>query len=416
MKVTNYLYFTCKHRLLFEFGREDKLAAIEQTQSSRMEDWLSAKAESPHSRRNYTDHWNIFVKFCLVRGKDPNKIVDGFRAVKLQGEQQKDLFLEEWQDLIRAHSTDLKKKYAPMSFAVRLSVLRSYFKYWKIPLEVDLPRHTYVTYHNRDITRAEVKKILSNASLRDRAVLLVLVESRMRVGCCVSLKYWMIKGEYEQSIVPMQIKLPSSALKDHVGDRFTFIGEDGFRALQDYLEARPRLKDDDYVFGTERARSTSERSLAQSISTKFNRLVLKLGIDHSAGVRKPKQIRLHGLRKYFYNNMRADSDYRKFWMGHTLGVQAHYISRDPEEHRKRYAEGYKYLRIFEPSPESLTEVYEQMRTKDKEIKALKQSVAKLQATVDMMLQGLVEKDRQYFELRDPRLKAREGKVERKRLP
>jgi site-specific recombinase XerD len=351
------------------------------TQNSRIEDWLSARAESSHTRRNYIDHWNIFVKFCLARGKDANKIVDDFRAVKFQEERQKEIFLQEWQDLIRAYTTHLKKKYASMSFAVRLSILRSYFKYWKIPLEVDLPKHTFVTYHNRDITKAEVKKILSNASLRDRAVLVVLLESGMRVGCCVASKYWQIKDDYEQSRVPMMVKLPSASLKDHVGDRFTFIGEDGFRALQDYFETRQPLKDDDYVFQAERVDKKGaihERSLAQSISTKFNRLVLKLGIDHSVGLRKPKQIRLHGLRKYFYNNMRADSDYRKFWMGHTLGVQSHYISRNIDDHRTRYAEGYKYLRISEPSPVSLLDLHQQLRQKDQEIEQLQGRVKSLE--------------------------------------
>jgi peptidoglycan hydrolase CwlO-like protein len=52
--------------------------------------------------------------------------------------------------------------------------------------------------------------------------------------------------------------------------------------------------------------------------------------------------------------------------------------------------------------ESLTQ---ELRNKDSEIKALKESVGKLQATVDMMLQGIVERDNQYFERKYPRLKA-----------
>ena len=40
-----------------------------------------------------------------------------------------------------------------------------------------------------------------------------------------------------------------------------------------------------------------------------------------------------------------------------------------------------------------------------EIKELKESVAKLQGTVDMMLQGLLERDKQHFERKYPRLRA-----------
>jgi len=357
------------------------------TQNSRLEDWLSARAESPATRHSYVDHWNILVQFCSARGKDPNTIVDGFRAARLQGEQQKEMFLEEWQDLIRAFTSYLKGKYVSMSFAVRLSILKSYFKFWKIPLEVTLPRRTYVTYHNRDLQKSEIKKILSNASLRDRAIFLMLLESGMRVGSCASLKYWQIKEDYEQSRVPMRISLPSAVLKDKVGDRFTFIGVDGFKALQDYLQTRPPLKkDDDYVFESERAAKEGaipERSLAQSISTKFNRLVQKLGIDHSVGKGKPKQIRLHGLRKYFFNNMKADSDYKRFWMGHSLGVEQHYISREIEEHRKKYGEGYKFVRIYE-TIESNIDLHQQIRERDEQLRQLSERMEKLSPLLRMM--------------------------------
>jgi integrase len=338
----------------------------------QVDDWLSARAESPSSRHSYLDHWNIFLKFCQTRGKNPHNLVNDFRAVRLQGEQQKEIFLEEWQDLLRAFMTYLKKKnYASMSVAVRLAIVRSFVKYWKIPLEVDLPQRTFVTYHNRDITKAEIKKILSNATLRDRAVLLMLVESGMRIGCCASLKYWQIKEDYERSRVPMQIKLPSQVLKDKVGDRFTFIGQDGFTVLQEYLQTRPPFKDDDYVFQLERSSKNgdmSDRALSSSISTKFNRAVQKLGIDKSAGKRKPKQIRLHGLRKYFFNNMNADSDYKKFWMGHSIGVEQHYISRNVEEHRKKYADGYQYLRLGTPSPDEKLNLVEAVMKENAELK------------------------------------------------
>lgn len=353
----------------------------------KVDDWLSARCESPSSRHSYLDHWSIFVKFCQGRGKDPNNLVDDFRAVRLQGEQTREIFLEEWQDLIRAFTTYLKKnEYASMSVAVRLAIVRSFVKYWKIPLEVDLPKHTFVTFHNRDITKIEINKVVSNATLRDRAVLLMLIESGMRVGSLASLKYWQIKEDYEQSRVPMQIRLPSQVLKDKVGDRWTFVGQDGFKTCQEYLQTRPPLKDDDYVFQQERSSKkgdTAERAFSSSISTKFNRAVQKLGIDKSAGKRKPKQIRLHGLRKYFFNNMRADSDFKRFWMGHSLGVQGHYISRDVEDHRKRYAEGYKFLRVFE-TVETAIDLHEQIRQRDEQLKQLNERMQKLEPLLRMM--------------------------------
>jgi len=339
----------------------------------RVEDWLNARCESDKSQKSYIFGWGYFEKFCIERGRDANRLVDDYRAMKYEGELKKDVFLEGWQDLLRGFYGWLKPKLASLSFKQCLSAIRSYMRFWKVPLEVDLPKHPYVTYHNRDITKEEVKQILKFASPRDRVIYLVLAESGLRSDTAVNLKYWQIKEDFEAKRVPMKIMLPSSSLKYHVGDRWTFIGEDGFRELSDYLARRLPLKDENYVFVSEKPEKVKgDQFSAASLSVKFNRLVQKLGIAKSRGKAGiPKRIRLHGLRKYFRNNHGADSAFINFWMGHSLGTDAHYISRDPEEHRKRYAEGYKALRVFEPNPESLTALYQQVHEKDIEIKEIK---------------------------------------------
>jgi integrase len=337
--------------------------------SSRVTDWLNARCESDKSRSSYIYGWRNFESFCLLRGKDPNKLVDEFRALKYEGEVKKEVFLDDWQDLLRAFTGWLKPRMASLSHKQCLSAIKSFMRFWKIPLDVDLPRHPFVTYHNRDIKKEEVKLILNNATPRDRVIYLVLAESGMRSDTAVNLKYWQLKEDFEAKRVPMKILLPSSSLKDHVGDRWTFIGEDGFRELSDYLKRRLPLKDEDYIFLSEKQGLVKGGQFsAASLSVKFNRIVQKLGIDKSLGqAGKPKRIRLHGLRKYFRNNHGADSSFVNFWMGHSLGVDAHYISRDSEEHRKRYTEGYKALRIFEPNPESLIEIIQQVKQKDRQI-------------------------------------------------
>lgn len=356
----------------------------------RVEDWIAAKCESEKTGKLYLFEWENFTEFCKNRGKDSSKFVDDYRAVKYQGEMQREIFLEEWQDLIRAFPSWLKQKnFAPLTVKNCLTGLKSFLKYWKIPLDVDLPKHACVIWHNRDITREEVKQILTFASARDRVIWLILAESGMRGDTCVRLKYWQIKEDFEKNIVPMRILTPSSTLKDHVGDRWTFIGEDGVRELRSYLQRRLPLKDDDYIFVTEKqGRVKGEQFSPASISVKFNRLVQKLGIDKSVtkkGERpKPKKIRMHGLRKYFYNNIKADGEYRKFWFGHSLGTAGSYISRDIEEHRKEYEKGYEHLRIFEPSFLDLKDLTTQLRRKDLEIKELKDSVEKLSPVLEFV--------------------------------
>jgi integrase len=351
----------------------------------RIEDWLSQVCESPKTRGLYLMLWDHFTKFCQGRGKNPVSLVDDFRAAKRLGESQKDAFLEEWQDIIRAFNTWLKPKYAPLTIKNHLSAVKSFIRYWDIPLKVDLPKHPYIVYHNRDIKKEELKKILTFASPRDRVIWLVMAESGMRSDNAANLKYFQIKEDFEAERIPMKISLPSSTLKDHVGDRFTFIGYEGFRELANYLHGK-NPKPDDYVFATEKkGRCKGEQFSPASLSVKYNRLVQKLGIDKSRGNKqevgrpKMKEIRLHGLRKYFRNNQGADSSFIEFWLGHSLGVDNHYISRDIEQHRKRYAEGYESLRVFETGG---TDLRSQLAERDREIQELKEKIAAIDQKIE----------------------------------
>lgn len=365
--------------------------------SERVEDWLSSVAHK--TRGYYEPSWKAFTDFAKRRGKDPLRIVEEYRAAKYQGEREKDRFLDEWNDVIRAFNTWLESKYhAPFTRKNFLVAVKSHLKYWKIPLDVELPKHPYVLYHNRDLSREQIRLILSRASPRDRAIYLLMAESGLRAETAITLKYWQIQDDFEKDTIPMRILTPSETLKDHVGDRWSFIGEDGARALTEYLKPRLPLKAEDYVFASERpGRMVGEQFSVASLSVKFHRIVRKLNLEKGAQIGKPGHYRMHGLRKYFRNNMRADPAYREFWMGHSIGLDAHYISRDPETHRKEYKKNYESLRILEPAtPAQLTEITEKLKQKDLEIQELRKEVDDLKGYsilmkkwADLMEKGLL---------------------------
>jgi len=341
----------------------------------RVEDWMTARCESPKTREHYKFCLSHWVEFCRDRfGKDALSMVEGWRAVKRLGENERECWLEEWQDVVRSFNTWMKPKFAPMTCKNLMSTLKSFCRYWNIPLTVDLPNRPCVIYHNRDLTREEIKQLTSFASARDRVIYIVLVESGMRVGTAVRVKYWQIKEDFEKGRVPMRIVLPASEVKDRVGDRWTFIGDEGYAALKEYLARRMPLTDDTFVFASEKqGKVIGDQFSPASISVKFNRLVQKLGIDKSVSIDpntgklrkgerpKPKKVRLHGLRKYFRNNMRCDSSFREFWMGHTLGTDEHYVTRDVERHREEYAKGYVYLRLGNANQDETVKQIEEQR-------------------------------------------------------
>ena len=296
--------------------------------SQHMEDWLSEVCESAKTEESYVRNIGLFSEFAAERGLDFQTIVEGWRKVKRADINEREDFLDVWSDLVRAYNTRIKKRYAPLSVKNLLSTVKSFFSYWQIPIRVKLPKRACVIYHNKDLTREVMRQILTFASPRDRVIWLLMAESGMRADTIVKLKYWQIREDFEAEKVPMRIMLPSSSLKDHVGDRFTFIGEDGYRELKQYLEGR-KLEDQDYVFASERpGRVKGIQFSVASLSVKFSRVVIKLNLAKPREKHKPKPIRMHSLRKYFRNNMKSDSAYIKFWGGWSLGTDAHYISRD----------------------------------------------------------------------------------------
>ena len=322
----------------------------ERMENRYVEDWLTAQTESDKTIRNYMQNLRAFTVFAENRGKDFSNIVSEWRRVKRAGDNAREDFIDTWTDLVRAFHTRIKRKYAPLTVKNFLATLKSFFRFWDIPVTVRLPRHACVIYHNKDLTKDEIRQILTFASPRDRVIWLVMAESGMRAETAVNLKYWQIKEDFEAERIPMRILLPASSLKDRVGDRWTFIGEDGFRELKQYLTRRLPLNDEDYVFASEKqGRVAGAQFTVASLSVKFARIVRKLGLS-KACEGKPGSIRMHGLRKYFRNNIKADSAYIKFWMGHSLGVDAHYISREVEKHRAIYNEGYPYLRLYDIEP------------------------------------------------------------------
>jgi integrase len=355
--------------------------------NSWVEDWLNTVCESNKTLESYVNQIEAFASFSATRGLNFEGIVEDWRRVKRLGEAEREDFLDKWSDTVRGFNSYLKRKgLAPLTIKNFMATLKSFFRFWDIPINISLPKRACVIYHNRDLTREEIRQILTFASPRDRVIWLIMAESGMRAETAINLRYWQIKEDFEAKPkrIPMRIILPSESLKDHVGDRFTFIGEDGVRELSEYLSRRLPLKDEDYVFASEKAgKVKGEQFSVASLSVKFNRLVQKLGIDTSKGG-KPKSVRMHALRKYFRNNMKADSSFVRFWMGHSLGVDAHYITRDVERHRQEYAKGYEYLRIFEPSAVSVTEILEQLRRKDEETKALKQEIAELRQRLEAL--------------------------------
>ncbi|MEM3662773.1 MAG: site-specific integrase [Sulfolobales archaeon] len=348
-------------------------------QSETLKIWLDKVTNTEATRKDYIDRIEEFYIYAKQFGVDITTLKEQWRLVKYDP-VQREQFLDKLQDLVEAFFSDVRRRnISELHKKTIMAIASSYLKKGCgiKDIEVPIPKRPYIQYHNRDITKEEIKKILEHASLRDRTFFLMMVESGLRPSTLLQLRYKHIKDDYEKGIVPMKINLPSEILKDRISSRFTFIGEDGYRLLKEYLSTRGPLGPEDLIFLPEQpTRAKRETIGVTAISQKFNKLVLKLGLDKPIG-RKPKSLRLYCLRKYFWNNMKCDSTFRAFWFCHS-SINDHYISTtDIERHREEYLKGYQYLRIYEPSSN-----HEALRAMEIRVKELEQTVEKQRAQLE----------------------------------
>jgi integrase len=351
--------------------------------SKSIQFWVNKRCGSETTVRRYMRRSKLFFEWA---GTHPDKLVATWKKVKYDY-RLREQFIDEWTEKLENYIFNNLENYTPLSRLNELGMVESFFKAHKIPVEPDKPKHPFVKFHNRDITKKEIRRIVEHTTLRNKTFFLMMAESGLRPYTLVQLRYKHIKKDFEANTVPMRIELPSELLKDRVEARWTFIGEDAFKVLKAYLKPRLPLQDENLIFLSKRSDTKHDFLLPQTFTNIFGRVALKLRITETTQKGKPKPIRLYCLRKFFNNNLRYEgfnTAYREFWMGHKT-TQTHYISRDPEYHRKEYKKGYEQLRIQEPAtPAQLTEIREQFKKKDQEIQELRDEIKHIKKYTDLL--------------------------------
>jgi integrase len=343
--------------------------------------WLKKACGSEITARGYTNRIRRFFKYVET---EPDELLLAWKEAKYDSVRAKEKFVDDWTEKVEEYVYSNFANHAPTTRMTELTAILSFFKHNRIPVQVGREKHVYVKYHNRDLKREEIQRIVEHANIRDSTFFLIMLESGLRPNTIVQLQYKHIKKDFQAKRVPMMIELPSELLKDRVEPRWTFIGEDGFRRLTQYLKPRMPLKDDDLIFLPERSDSTRRYVSPESFSIKFSKIALKLGITKRRGKGKPKEVRLYNLRKYFMNNIKCDTAFREFWMGHKT-TQTHYVSRDHERHREEYSKAYDNLRTFALEKSEVENLRKRLNGQDEVIKSLKREVKELRKLRDVTI-------------------------------
>jgi len=321
--------------------------------------WVSAYA----SVQNLLDHMQRFTKsesskevylnglrrFCEWSGRDPDELV---HLSKYKSEKLVQNYVDHLaaRDRSKAYVNSIIKRlktfFRTNGFTGNSKLnVKSYFvptRYRKIP--------EYVP------TKTEVFAMADAAgSRRDRAIILTLWSSGLRVSTLCSLNYGDVMDELERG-EPYVMILVYPAMKERIPDAckgqipyYTFIWSEAGGALRSYLAERMEkygdIASDDPLFHSDWTLwPRSERS-KHRLGRRAVGLIVKKA-TRFAGIREWKHVTPHCMRKAFESVLRSntidggrlDKGTQEFFMGHILpGTQDVYYDKKVEFHRKEFA-------------------------------------------------------------------------------
>lgn len=232
-----------------------------------------------------------------------------------------------------------------------------------------------------------------------------MAQSGLRPTTIANLRIKDVEGILSNNIAAAaKITVREENTKGACQEYFSFIGHEAAQALKDYLKTRTReLKPESFVF-TKFGHEDKAVS-ASVLSHIFGNIVTKLRkkgvLDFETKTKKIdgsmrstfriSELRLYGLRKWFRKHAGfAGVDFVNFWMGHSLGVDEHYFSRDPEHHRKIYKQKVMpHLRLETATPSETdkiiakqTEIIEELKRELQEAQQRIQQLEKFSATIE----------------------------------
>lgn len=355
-----------------------------------VQSWIDNVAYS-HSKSPATEqeYRRNFKRFCDFIGKTPEQILE--ECENLTDRK----FRRKYAEYVRALiGTLTRQEYTKSSVRVMVASIKSFFKYNDLPLAYIPVARAKVVYHNRDITKEEITNILKIARPRDRAFFCISAQTGLRPHTICELKLKHIQPDFDENTIPCKINVPAEIAKGEYRDFFTFMGSESVQHLRDYLKKRPDLNLESYLFTQH---GTEKKLDRRTMSHRFRDAVIKLrrkGIVEYEQKKKgkPGSIRLYNLRKWFRKQAnQAGFEFVEFWMGHIVrtGQEEHYRPTDVEFHRKKYAEeAMPFLRLETTTPteteKTITELKRQLKARDKEIDAMKETIAKIQPVIEFV--------------------------------
>ena len=292
------------------------------------------------------------------------------------------------------------------SIKAMVGAIKSFYKYNDLPLGHIPQAMSGTVFHNRDITKEEIVQIMAQNKIREKAFFAVMAQSGLRPHTIKQLK---IKNLEAFDKIPCKIDVPKELAKGKYGTHVTFIGSDAVKYLKQYFDTRKDLTPDSLLFciHTNPNKPVSVKDMSRGFRLAARKLEKSGAIKFEVRERKPSELRLYTLRKFFrkYANQMGFENVN-YLMGHTIrGSDAHYRSKDPEFYRELYAEkAMPFLRLDDPTPTETSKLINTLKKQhETEMEMLKKQLQKRDAQIQALDERFNKYER-YFKLMENKFK------------
>jgi len=294
------------------------------------------------------DSWLGYLrKFCGFTGMNPDQLVD-LRINELASTDRKE----------RGHAKRLLNRFyneykerSQAGACVAFTALKSFYTANDAAVNVKAPEPAVMREHTLIPTQEQIRKMADLCSLRDRALIVFIAETGMRISEVLGLKQKNLGSEFKTGGDVCAVNPPRKSGRK-AGPQVTFICSDAVDLLKKYLEARHRegevITDESCLFV-----STRETG-AQLTRTGAYKILLKAGIRSGLITEKQglRAFHSHCFRKRVQTVLEGSGiplNWVDYLLGHKpRGAQASAYSLPTDEQLKEaYRKAVPKLQIYE---------------------------------------------------------------------
>lgn len=208
------------------------LAAIESESNARY------TGDETGTELHYLSYLKKYCRFCeeLRVAKDPDKII----AKRLEDMESSDIEKRiRFETLLRKFQIGYKMQEKLVAAREAAVAVKSFFYHNSLPLAMKAGKKICKEVKKR-LTIQEVKHLLKFCDVRERAIVLLLLQTGARPETLVLLTYGHVKDQLESGDFPITVDLSIHEVKGGYAPYTMIIGTEACQALVEYIEYRKR--------------------------------------------------------------------------------------------------------------------------------------------------------------------------------